>query len=269
MILMLASQWDASAIELVRRWHHEEVRLLTCRDFARSGWEFHSGSPERGRLVVDGRPVSARDVRGVLMRLPTVTATELPHIHPDDRHYVAAELMAFLVAFLHELPCPVINQPTPLLLTGPAWSASRWRCEVRRLGMPALCDRQVSSLGASDNASEGIDRIVGSVTVIGDGAFGLEDPQARDFARRLARRAGASLLRVRFLRRGTRLAFIDANLTPDLNDGELERAVLRALGIRHPVVNPRSNDRTWTAKNDRANPFDTPSLRRRNRTSVL
>jgi hypothetical protein len=229
MLLILASRHDPHAVRLVRRWRRAAAHLLTCADFSRPGWEFHSGEPNRGRLVVHGRRRWARDVRGVLVRLPVVTAADLPHIDAEDREYVAAELMALLVAFLCELPCPVINRPTPLLLTGPAWTADRWRCEAKRLGMAIGPQRRTIELGSLSQEGCAPLPVAETVTVVGENCFGSEQAQIREFAQHLARQAGVSLLRTRFARQRTRLVFIDADLTPTLEDPEVEGAVLRSL----------------------------------------
>ena len=229
MLLVLASRQDAQAARLVRRWRRRRARLLTCVDLSRPGWEFRPGEPARGRLVVGDQSLSARDVRGVLVRLPAVTAAELPHIDEEDQEYVAMEMMALLVAFLCELPCPVINRPTPLLLTGPAWGSDRWRCEAARLGMAIGKPRRTLALASPPDGVRCSPPAAEAVTVVGERCFGSNHPEARELAHQLARRAGVHWLRVRFARDRARLVFVDADLTPSLEEPAIESAVVQSM----------------------------------------
>src|SRR5688572_23214757 len=119
MLLIIASRYDDSARALARR--YGDAAVLTPADLSRPGWRFINGNAEDSTAVAEGCSVSARSIRGVLTRLPSVTPAELPQIVPTDREYVAAEMNAFLTAWLSELPCRVINRPTALCLAGPAW----------------------------------------------------------------------------------------------------------------------------------------------------
>jgi len=236
MLLVLASRHDPHAVDLVRHWRQANARLLTCDDFSRSGWEFHPGEPERSRFAVGGRSVSARQVRGVLVRLPVVTVGELPRIEPEDREYVAAELMAFLVALLRELSCPVINRPSPLLLTGPAWGRDHWHCEARRLEIPGPEVQRELEMNRSEVGSLPGKRITDAVTVVGEDCFGSRCALAREFALRLARRAGVTLLRVAFGRHGGQPQFLNAELIPGLESPAVKRAVYRHLTESRPAT---------------------------------
>ena len=94
-------------------------------------------------------PISA--IRGVLSLLPRVAESELTQIMPTQRPYVAAEMMAFLVAWLASLPCVVLNQPTPLNLTGPSWYPEQWVREARRAGLQTRECRRLAAVFADDN----------------------------------------------------------------------------------------------------------------------
>ncbi len=95
--------------------------LLEREDLCTAGWRYRVGDPGHGTMVVAGRRVSIRRLRAVVTRRPAVAAEELQHIDPSDRDYLAAEVNAFLVAWLSALPRPVLNRPTPTSLDGPAW----------------------------------------------------------------------------------------------------------------------------------------------------
>ena len=69
--------------------------------------------------------------------MPAVGEAELAHVHEDDRSYAAAEMQAFLLAWLSSLECPVLNRPSPSNLGGPWWSLAQWVQRARRLGVAA------------------------------------------------------------------------------------------------------------------------------------
>jgi hypothetical protein len=135
MFLVLASCMDAAAAELVSG-TSDDVRLVTCADLSQPGWVFDPAAPGEGRCVVGEERVSVDAVQGVLTLLTDVRPTELPHIVEDDRAYIAAEMMAFLVAWLSYVPVPVVNRPTPLCLSGPFLRAEQWLAQAQSVGLP-------------------------------------------------------------------------------------------------------------------------------------
>ena len=135
MILVVASSLDPSARELVRAWSDADARMLSAEDLCSAGWSFFPLSTQAGWLVADGKTLPVAAVEGVVVRRPAVTAEELTWIADDDRAYVAAEINAFLVAWLCALPCCVLNRPTPTSLCGPAWSQLHWRVAAARRGI--------------------------------------------------------------------------------------------------------------------------------------
>src|SRR5690606_30363193 len=110
-----------------------DVKVLTCHDLARPGWRLSLA--EEPTLVVEGKRVPARRIRGVLTRLAWVTHHELPFLRAEDREYGAAEMQAFLLALLDRLSCPVLNRATPGSLNGPGWSPERWTRCAAELGL--------------------------------------------------------------------------------------------------------------------------------------
>lgn len=136
MLLILASRFDDNAARLAQRWQDQDARVLTCQALSRRGWRFDPARPRCGALVLDEEPVAVDRLRGMLCLLPAVYPSELPHIEPGDREYVAAEMTAFLVAWLTSLPCPVLGRPTPLSLTGPLLRQEQWLREAARAGLP-------------------------------------------------------------------------------------------------------------------------------------
>jgi hypothetical protein len=146
---------------------------------------------------VDGRVVAVEEITGVLTRLPCVFDQELVEIVPGDRAYVAAEMTAFLLSWLSELKCPVLNRPTPTCLAGPYWRPERWAREAARSGIPVRPVHRRFAPGEPPPA-EGTMSGSSTVTVVGDRCLGaVEEAQAFQ-ARRLADLAGIDLLSVSF-----------------------------------------------------------------------
>lgn len=92
----------------------------------------------------DGRQVRSQDVCGVLNRISFIPSGSLLLIHPSDRHYVTHELQAFFLSWLHALPGPVLNRPTPLGLSGQLRHASEWVWLASQAGLPNWGYRQTS-----------------------------------------------------------------------------------------------------------------------------
>jgi hypothetical protein len=135
-LVVIASSTDARAADFVDKERARGARLLTCRDLSRPGWVFDPGQPETGQVVVEDRAYSVKEIERVLTLLPAVGVGELEHIVPDDREYIAAEMMAFLLAWLSAPPLPVFNRPSPFCLTGPQLRPEQWVRLAHQLGQP-------------------------------------------------------------------------------------------------------------------------------------
>jgi hypothetical protein len=123
MLVIVASRYDSEAQALASRWGDHDAHVLSCQDLSVTGWRNCLPDRRASTAVIGGRVISDADITGVLTLLPCVMTHELLHIVPEDRAYVAAEMMAFLVSWLHGLAAPVINRPTPVCLMGPNWRA--------------------------------------------------------------------------------------------------------------------------------------------------
>jgi hypothetical protein len=134
MLLVVANMGDPRGPALRRAWNGAE--LLTPADLSQRGWSFDPSDPQAGQAVIAGRRVPARDIRGICALLSAVADSDLRHIAAIDRSYVAAELTAFLAAWLVCMPCPKVNPPSPVGLSGPNWRRERWICTAARLGLP-------------------------------------------------------------------------------------------------------------------------------------
>lgn len=182
MLLVLAGVGDWRGADLCERWAPAGARLMTPDDLALPGWRHEPARPCSGVAVAGGEPLATAEIAGVCTLLPCVLADELRSIRRQDREYVAAEMTAFLCAWLSSLSCAVLNRPSPARLCGPAWSPVRWLWFAAKAGLPTVAEPPVETL---------------DVTVVGSRAFGASSAAERSLALELARRAGVPLLRVR------------------------------------------------------------------------
>lgn len=228
LIVIFASRNDTDAARLAERWKTHNACLLTCDDLSVRGWRYHLGAERSSKAVVGGRIVPVEAIDGVLVRWPGVFPQELIQIAEADRDYVAAEMMAFMVAWLSSLECPVVNRPSPVSLLGPPWRPEQWAYAAARRGIPVRpVHRRVAF-----NRGEGADESPfgpAEVTVVGGRCFGVAAEELHAQARCLAEAAGVSLLRVSFSGLEAGSYFVGADLRPDINSSEIADAVLTLL----------------------------------------
>ncbi len=210
MLAVLASTLDPAARELVAAWSTAGAALISAQDLSSEGWSFRVADPRGGVAVVEGRRVPVRELEAVLTRRPAVLAEELAWIDPADRAYLAAETNAFLVAWLHALPCPVFNRPTPNALTGPAWGPLHWASAAAGAGVGWVTREH----GPTHD-----------VVVCGTACVGAASPAEVADARALARTARVELLGVRFCAQGA----CAATPSPCLDEEEVRAGVLSQM----------------------------------------
>lgn len=224
MIVVLASRLDERAVELVKRWAVHDARLMTCADLSQPGWRYYPDAPNDSCVSIDGRSFRLAKIQGVLVSLPAVIESELPHIVAEDRSYVAAEMHAFLVAWLSDAACPVINPPSPLCLMGPNWPPERWAWAAAQAGLrvkpQALVDLTSTALSDAD---------LTPVTVVGNSCFGRAHHELKTRALRLAQGVGATLLTVHCRGDDGDPEFVSASLDVDITDIRIQRALLTCL----------------------------------------
>jgi hypothetical protein len=239
MLVVVASRQDSAASDLVSRWAPYGAALLTVADLSAAGWRHQvgeAGGAGEGAAVVDGRAIATGDITGVLTRLPFVSEAELAHIHPDDRRYVAAEMTAFLAAWLSRLRCLVLNRPTPGCLAGPAWRLEQWVHLAVRIGLPVRPVRRSArlsdaiSLAAETESTRARDTAAATVvTVVGEYCFGADDPGLAAQARRLARATGVDLLSIQFAGPGRNAELVGVSLWADVTSPEIAAAIAAYL----------------------------------------
>lgn len=192
MIVIVGRAGDEGAQALVRRWSADGAGLLTPRDLSYPGWVHLPDSPGKGSAVVDGRPTRASTIRAVVTTLDAVSVSDVRHIVPADRAYVATEMQAFLCAWLQTIPCPMLNRPSPRSLTGCGWLREQWTLAAQALGIPA-----VPVVAAADGDAAGREPEL-TVTWVGDGTLDAPSPRVAEWVRRLAEAARAHALVARF-----------------------------------------------------------------------
>jgi hypothetical protein len=252
MLIILAGEQDEVARDLARRWSSFDAHLVTPKDLSQAGWihrpGFRTAEPGNARIgpapeerlddrisaeshdqdvaVVGGRAVSAGRIDGVLTRLPCVYEWELAHIVPGDRAYVSAEMSAFLLSWLSELDCPILNRPKPTCLSGPDWRQEQWIQLAARLGIPLDPVRRYAKLG-EETSAEPRPETLQIVTVVGQRSFNALNERQALHAQRLAAAAGVGLLAVHFTTcKNGSSSFQSVNLWPDISSSEIADAIL-------------------------------------------
>jgi hypothetical protein len=211
MLLVVTSANDPDLALLTKR---SSVAVVVPAHLSQSGWSYKVGAGARARLVTSRGETKATELSGVLTRVQRVRASDLPHIHGDDREYVAAEMTAYLAALIHELPCPLLNRPAANSLWGPPWISEHWWRAAAKEGFPVCCNYDKKCAD------------VASVVVVGTNTIpdtGLPEG-AVDLSIVLAARADVSLLEARFCQHHKALQ--DVTLHPKLNHNvfvEIER----------------------------------------------
>jgi hypothetical protein len=200
-------------------------------DLCRTGWVYRLGEPHRSQFVAADEIIPAREVAGILVRVSAVRGDELTAIVPSERHYVAAECMAFLVAMLHEVRCPVLNRPSPAGIGGPVWRQEQWSHLAASIGLP------VASVHRRGDGSYQQPSVVARdqcwITVVGDRSFCERrdrgaPPEFHAQARQLAKAAAVNLLTVGFSSVGARGRFVGAEY-PHQRGGTIRATIVQAM----------------------------------------
>jgi hypothetical protein len=230
--LILARPDDGSAAALARRWG-ERALLLTPGELHRMRWRLSvrkDGTAGTGVAGPDGRPVS---VAGVLCRLGGVMPADLPHVHPDDREYAAAELTAFLLAWLDACPAPVLNRPRPGCLNGPAWYPEQWSAAASAAGLRVAATRTVVTppgrIASAGETTSGGPEPVTVVRVVRDAWFGPVHPEVGRRVCRLARTVGTPLLAAAVHGSGPDAPVAEVSAWPEFSDGPDDEPVAAAV----------------------------------------
>jgi hypothetical protein len=109
----------------------------------------------------------------------------------EDRAYAAAEMTAFLTAWLASRRCTVVNRPTPGCLGGPGWRPEQWAMHAAAVGLRVDPIRRVVPPAPGDPPAR---QDGWTVTMIGRRVTGARHPRDADGVRRLAARASVDAL---------------------------------------------------------------------------
>lgn len=221
-VLILASAADATAFGLGARLDRDDVVVVTPRDLARDGWRYRPGTAESTLALADGE-LSSRDLAGVITRLPAVSELELAHIVEPDRSYVAAELAAFLTAWLTDLPCAVANRPSAACLFGPFHRQEQWIRAAARAGLRVRSVRRRIAPGSLPWPDAGS---TATVTVVGDRCFGDAGIEVQQAALALAASTGVTTLTATFTDAGPQGLLVAVSPWPRLELDEVADALL-------------------------------------------
>lgn len=227
MLLILASAWDQAAQALASRWVDDGARLLTPLDLSRKGWRWRLGATSGNSGVTQEGLLDPGAIRGVLTRLPCVYDREVPHIIAEDRVYVAAEMQAFLFAWLSGLRCPVLNRPSAFCLSGPPWRHEQWVSLAARIGLSVEPVRRVAALGSDYPNPMAAHPDPAVITIAGVEHVGLLDSVLTAQAFQLAAAAGVDLLTVFFSSARPDAKFIGVSLWPNIADPSIADLILR------------------------------------------
>lgn len=232
MVVIVASAGDQTARALAEAWECADARLLTPLDLSLPGWHCRFCTPEPGMAVVDGKTVPAETINGIVTRLPWITEGEIPHVAEQDRAYVAAEMQAFLFAWLSRLACPVLNRPTPFCLSGPAWRHEKWISVAGRLGIRVRSARRITRPGSPPklHSATGSDVTGGlaEVTVVA-GRYGGPDSRLVEPTQQLAAAAGVRMLTAYYSNHDRDAELAGVSLWPDITNPAIRDAMLRCF----------------------------------------
>lgn len=199
--------------------------VLTGADLAGAReWRHTIGPDGAARVSVHlGNGLVIRDtrVRGVLNRLTYLPMAWTARVGGPDRDYAMQEMFAFYLSWLHALPGPKLNPPTPQGLCGNMRHVSTWVAMATREGLPVHPFHQSER---DDPAAGWQPKPAGAATVIVAGRR-VVGPQSLvwrhyDACLRLAAAAGCKLLGIDFLPGGDGVwRMAGASVAPDLSDG--------------------------------------------------
>lgn len=224
-MLVLATEDDDPARMLVDSLGEAAV-AVGPQDLSRPGWTYarnpslRTGVSRRGRFGAD-------DLTAVIILIPAVQPGHLTHVRAGDRDYVAAEMTAFLRAWLTGLPCPVVNPPTATCLSGPALTAHQWVGLCTRLSVPVQPAKLTVPAvpgGRPTSAAYRVTVCRGTTTATGPCSAVL-----LEHGRRLAAQVGAEWLAVTFDGGHDQAAVCQVQTWPDLADPSTHETLIHAL----------------------------------------
>lgn len=211
MLVILCHPDDISAL-----WLHRElsaagvsVTLVSVEQlvFSRSITHVLTGTGDTGTIrIADQRVLHSEAIAGLVNRVRLLPTQHFNNAAPGDREYAAAELHAFLLAWLNGIAGRVLNPARPPLLGGGINDVAAIRHYAATAGLPTAPWRQSTRTAALVGSGDVDITVVPThvVTVLDNRLFGPIVPT--DLAGgccRLAAYLGTPLMQVAFSRTGT------------------------------------------------------------------
>jgi hypothetical protein len=224
-VLMLATRDDDPARMLADRLGEGTV-VISPQDLSRPGWTYARKPSLRTGVSRHGR-FRADDLTAVVSRISAIQPVDLTHVRTGDRDYVAAEMTAFLRAWLTGLPCPVVNPPTSTCLSGPALTDHQWVVLCNQLSVPVRPARHTVPAAPGHRHIPAACRVTicrGVSTATGPCSAVL-----LEHARRLAAQVRVEWLAVLFDGDDHQAAACQVQTWPDLADPAIREALVHAL----------------------------------------
>jgi hypothetical protein len=215
-IVIVSSHSDASKEVFVSHDSECNIRIFTPLDLSTTGWHYRNSDMTEGVCVIGSEAMSYGEIDGVIVRLPAVSHSDLPHIIEVDRTYLAAEMTAFLLAWLSSLKCPMLNRPTSSCLSGPYLRQEQLTYFVAQLGVPVVSCRKVVGYGLKRRQEEIKER--STVIIVGKRHVGNVHPILVHYAQRIAKALNVEFFAVSFSRPDKEGRFIGIDLWPDISD---------------------------------------------------
>jgi len=228
LVLVLCEESDLAALWAARCLQSRglTVEIVTGVDLAAAErWEHRvgrSGATLDLTLAGGNRRLSSAEVKGGLNRLSFLPSAWLQRVGGPDRDYAIQELHALYLSWLHALPGPLLNRPTPQGLCGNWRHPSAWVALAARAGLPVSPYRQSSDDDPAELWQPAKLPPAATVFVVGERVIPPAGAPAdlHEACRRLACAAGASLLGIDFApSRDAGWEFSGASVMPDLVRG--------------------------------------------------
>jgi hypothetical protein len=228
--LILAHAGDAAAHRLAARWG-DGAMLLTPGQLHTRSWALRldAGGAARGTVRYPGDG-GRLQIEAVVCRLGGISTAELGRVRPEDREYAAAELTAFLLAWLTACPCPVLNPPGTGSLNGPGWQTEHWLRAAAQAGLPVCKTHRLVTPGTATATPPPVPRPpAAEVIVVAGQCLGPVSAANQQKLRNLSDVAGTPLLRVALDSAGPDAAVTEVSAWPDLGAPDVAAALERAL----------------------------------------
>jgi hypothetical protein len=220
-IWVVAAAGDPAAGRLLEQWPPGVARAMTPATIAACAWQWSLGADGTVAWQVRDALGAPPGVRGIVNLLEQVRPCDLPQFQPAERSYVAAELTAFLHAWLHTLDCRKLNPPSLSTLNGEL-SELTWRAQAMRCGM--LVTAYSTDDGLCASSEQPADATI-TVSVIGRRTVGMRHARLLDAALALRECTRLPMLQLTCRDTPEGLVFCRATVRPDFSDETVSDAV--------------------------------------------